>query len=161
MEDILTIILKDTYSLTQLRHRLRILKSNLLNTFFGGNPASASEIMPPQDLEWLKSLPPAFYQKFNKNNVYQVFTDLEGQITRLQTLVMYLPFEPDYPTLNQIGAFARKTFSPNLLLDIKLDPNLIAGTAFSWKGMLRDYSLRAQLAERKQEILQEFKKFLR
>ena len=35
MDEILAIILKDTYSLSQLKTRLRILKSNLLKTFFG------------------------------------------------------------------------------------------------------------------------------
>lgn len=153
--DILKIILTNTYSLAQLKARLRILKSNLLKTFFGGVTLN-------QDLGWLKSLPPSFYQKFSKDNAYQIFSGLEMEISKIKTLTIYLTFEPDETTLSQIGVYARKTFnSPALLLDIRLDPNLIAGTALVWKGVYKDYSLRAKIESRKEEILQGFKKFLR
>lgn len=158
MEDILNAIIKDTYSLGQLKHRLRILKANLVKSFFGSTediPLSA------QDLKWLRSLPQDFYQKFNKNNVYQIFTDLEEQSKKFTILVIYLTFEPDETTLAQIGSFSRKLFSSPMLLDIKLDPNLIAGAALVWKGVNRDYSLRSKIEEKKGEILGGFKKFLR
>lgn len=176
MDEILAVILQDTYSLTQFKHRLRTLKSNLIETFFGethlastsgeessfGTGPTPEVNLAPQDLDWLKSLPSGFYQNFTKDNVYQVFTNLEGEIPKLKILIMYLSFEPDDVTLNQIGQASRKAFaSPLLLLDIKLNPILIAGPALSWKGVLRDYSLKAKLTERKEEILQSFKKFLR
>ncbi len=167
MDEVLSIILKDTYSLSQLKHRLRVLKNNLLQTFFGethleGGPGLLPGELSPEDLNWLKSLSPQFYQNFTKDNVYQIFSDLDSSSLKLDTLTLYLSFEPDDITLSQIGSFARKTSnSPSLLLDIKLDPRLIAGTALSWKGVYRDYSLRAQLATKKQELWEEFKKFLR
>lgn len=158
MNDILFTILKDTYTLTQLKHRLRILKSFLLDSFFAGIKANT---LPPPDLNWLKSLPPSFYQQFNKDNVYKIFADLENNIKALQPLVVYLSFETDDSSTSQIGIFARKIFGSMLLLDTKFDPNLIAGVALSFKGIYRDYSLRAKIEERKAEILEEFKKYLR
>lgn len=158
MDEILNIILKDTYSLTQFNHRFRMVKSNLLTAFFGG-PA---ESMNPQDLNWLQSLPEGFYHQFTKDNVYDLLGKLENKNSRLMLLTMYLTFEPDDAAVNQIGAVARKTLGlPFLLLDIKFDPGLIAGAALAWKGVYQDYSLRAKIEARKQEILQEFKKFLR
>lgn len=160
-QEILNIILKDTYSLTSLKHRLRILKSNLLKTFFGGENNQTLSFT-AQDLNWLQFLPEGFYRKFNKDNVYQILTGLEKGISGLPTLTIYLTFEPDDTTLSRIGSVARKTFnSPFLILDIKLDPNLIAGAALVWKGVYRDYSLRAKVENRKLEIIGEFKKFLR
>lgn len=160
MDDILNIILRNTCSLAQLKHRLKILKSNLIKTFFGDQ--SDTESISPEDLNWLKSLPSDFYQKFNKNNVYRIFEDLDAGITKLQILSLYLTFEPDESALSQISAYARKTFNlPLLLLDIKLDPDLVAGTAISWKGQLRDYSLHAKMEEKKVEIGQGFRRFLR
>lgn len=158
MNDILTTILKDTYTLTQLKHRLNILKFYLLNSFFGGQ---AQESWSPPDLNWLKSLPTPIYQQFNKDNVYQIFTDLESKINQFQPLIIYLTFEPDDAAMAQIGAFARKTFKDLLLLDTKFDPNLIAGAALVWKGVYKDYSLRAKIEESKLEMLDSFKKFLR
>jgi len=160
MNELLSIILKDTYSLSQLKHRLRILKSNLLKTFFGGENQNLS--LTAQDLNWLKSLPSSFYQKFTKDNVYQILGGLEKGIPDLPTLTMYLTFEPDDATMSQIGSVARKTFnSPSLILDIKLDLKLIAGAALVWKGVYRDYSLRSKIESRKAEIFEGFKKFLR
>ena len=166
MNEILTTILKDTFSLTQFKTRVRLLKSNLLKAFFGSNAQNEdkSEGLPAatQDLNWLKSLPENFYQKFNKDNVYNIFSSLEKLSANLPILTIYLTFEPDDITLNQIGTFTRQTFnSSSLLLGIKIDPNLIAGTALVWKGVYRDYSLRAKLEEKKAEISEEFKKFLR
>ena len=159
MDDISAVILKDTYSLAQFKHRVKILKSTLLKTFFNSN--AQNQPLSPEDLNWLKSLPVDFYQKFNKDNVYQIFTDLEAKTTKLPTLTMYLTFEPDDITIDQIGAYTRRTFSSMMMLDIKFDPQLIAGTALVWKGMYKDYSLRTRINSKKEEILQEFKKFLR
>lgn len=157
MNDILNIILKDTFSLTLFKHRVKLLKSNLLKTFFGGESVPPT----PSDLNWLKSLPMSFYQNFNKDNVYQIFSELDQNCTKLPTLTIYLTFEPDETTIASIGTFARNTFGLPLMLDIKYDPRLITGAALSWKGVYKDYSLRAKIEERKGEILQNFKKFLR
>lgn len=158
-QDILNTILNDTFSLSQLNHRLRILKSNLLKKLFGGEAENLT--LSTQDLDWLKSQSSDFYQKFNKDNVYQIFSQIEKEIAKLPTLTMYLTFEADEATLAQIGTFARKTFGLPLILNIKLDPTLIAGTALVWKGVIRDYSLRTKIESKKAEILEEFKKFLR
>ncbi|MBU1032252.1 hypothetical protein KKE03_05040 [Patescibacteria group bacterium] len=157
MNDILNTILKDTFSHTLLNHRVKLLKSNLLKTFFGG----ASPTLTPSDLNWLKSFPESFYRNFNKDNVYQIFSDLEQNYAKLPILTIYLAFEPDEATVANIGAFTRKTFGLPFMLDIKLDPRLIAGAALSWKGVYRDFSLRTRIEEKKEEISQSFKKFLR
>lgn len=162
MNEILSTILKDTYSLTSLKHRLRILNSYFLKTFFGETEATVDIPLSTQDSNWLKSLPESFYQKFNKDNVYEIFSGLEKEIETLKILTLYLSFEPDELTLSQIGFSARKTFNLSLLLlDIKVDPNLIAGPAMTWKGVYRDYSLRAKLEEKKQDLSEEFRRFLR
>lgn len=157
MENILNIILKDIYTQTLLKHRLNVLKSYLIQSFFGNQAGAFAQV----DLSWLKSLPPGLYQNFNKDNVYKIFSDLEKQVSSLKTLTIYLTFEPDDLSLSQMGNFARKLFGNSLLLDVKYDPSLIAGTAFAWKGVYKDYSLRAKIGSRKTEILESFKKYYR
>lgn len=159
MSDILNTILSDTYTLTQLKHRLRILKNYLLKNFFGGDMKLAEAAT--ADLNWLKSLDHTFYQNFHQDNVYDIFTNLEAEIKKISPLTIYLTFEPDSSTCASIGMFARKRFNSSLILDIKYDPSLIAGAALVWKGVYKDYSLRAKIAEKKTEILQSFKRFLR
>lgn len=160
MDSILDTILKDIYAFNRLRHCLRVLKSYFVKSFFGEE--KETETLSPQDVNWLSSLPKDFYQTFNKDNVYQIFENLETAISQLQVLIIYLSFETNDQTIIQIGSFARSIFnSPRLILDTKYDPNLIAGCALTWKGVYRDYSLKVKIAQQKSEILESFKKFLR
>ena len=158
--EVLETILKDTYTVNKLKLRLRILKSYFLKALFGGE--AEKEALDQSELNWLNSVPPFFYQKFNKDNVYALFKQAEDKINQLLPVVVYLPFEANDQSIAQIGQFARITFNnTSLLLDIKHDPGLIAGCALVWNGVYRDYSLRAKIEERKAAILQSFKKFLR
>lgn len=159
-DQLLNTILRETYTLTQLKHRLSMIKIKFLQDFFGAK--KEQDLLSETDLTWLKSLPSDFSQSINHDNVYDVFEDLEKRVNSMPVLIIYLTFEPDEVILAQIGEMARKTFSQlNLLLDIKYDPRLLAGAALSWKGVYRDYSLRARIEERKQVILESFKKFMR
>lgn len=156
--DLLSIFLQNTYSLASLKHRLRILKLKLSHDFYGGE---VSESFSPQDLAWINSLPQPFLEKFTKDNLSEIFADMEEKINKLQTLVIFLPFETNDEVIQLIGAKARSTFTNQLLLDIKFDPNLIAGCAFSFRGIYKDYSLRARIEDKKETILASFKQFLR
>lgn len=160
IDQLLNTILKETYTLNQLKHRLSMLKLKFLQYFFGTEKKQS--LLSESDLMWLKSLPPDFSKSINQDNVYTVFEDLEKKINSMSVLTMYLTFEPDELSLTQIGEMTRKTFSNlTLILDIKYDPRLLAGAALSFKGMYRDYSLRSRIEERKLAILQSFKKLLR
>ncbi len=159
MDNTLNTILQNTYTLSQLRHRMSALKTYLEQQFFGAD--GSKDFMPQIDTSWINSLPPAFLQNFNKDNLASVFEELQRQITLLQTLTIYLTFNPDEQTIQQMGEFTRRTFSPLMMLDIKYNPNLIAGTALVWKGIYKDYSLRSKIEDRKGKILDSFKKFLR
>lgn len=158
MNDLLNTILKDTYNQTQLKHRLRILKSHLISQLFGAN----GQALATEDLTWLRSLPADFYHQFTKDSVYQLLAEGENQLQKIQTLIIYLPFELDDQATSNLGEAVRKTFAkPDLVLDIKYNPALIAGCALVWNGVYRDYSLRARIEEKKDEILEGFKKYLR
>ena len=158
MSDILSTILNNTYTLTQLNRRILVLKTFLEQQFFASQPPQA---LPSQPDPYLKTLPPDLLTKFNKDNLSTIFKDLEEEIQKIQALTLYLTFDPDETTIVSIGEFVRRTFASLILLDIKYDPNLIAGAAIVWEGIYRDYSLRSKIEEKKTEVLQSFKQFLR
>jgi len=158
MDNILNIILINTYTLSELRHRVSALKSFLEQHFFGGvKPTDLSD----KDTAWINSLPSTFLQSFNKDNLSTVFESLQREITQLKTLTLYLTFDPDSQTDEQIGEYVKANFKERLILDIKYNPNLIAGAGLVWKGVYKDYSLKSKIDQRKMEILESFKKFLR
>lgn len=157
MINILDAILKDTYTLTQLKHRVRILKSYLINQLF----AQTKLELGAEDLTWLNELGAPFYKMFNKDNVYQIFSKLEDEISKLPLLNIYLSFVTEARANSEIGQYIRKSFGKILLFDTKYDPSLVAGCALSWNGIYKDYSLKAKIEEKKVQILESFKKFLR
>lgn len=170
MNEILNIILKDTYSLSDLKHRLNILKTYIVQNLFGVDQSTQKQ--PAEtDLAWLKSLSPAFFQNFNKDNTYQLMSELDKTINQLKTLTIYVAFEPDSYSLILMGKYVRKTFSQPekttsstnfpILLDIKYDPSQIAGCALVWNGIYKDFSLRSGILDKRQLILDSFKKYLR
>lgn len=165
MNPTLAFILKDTYSTSMLKHRLRILKDYLLQNYFGEqgpkDKEDFSNSLSPEDETWLKALPESFLKQFNKDNVYKRFEELEKSMQSIPVLTVYLSFEPQESVLSQIGSAARNLFGPDILIEVKLDLSLIAGCALGWKGVMRDYSLKSKIEAKKGEILESFKKFLR
>lgn len=157
-DQILNIILKDTYTLSSLKHRVRILKSHLNKKFFG---EAEKEPLEDSDAKWLDSLPPQFFEKFTKDNALSEISELDGKINQIKPLTLYLAFEVNEQVSLAIGLRVRELFQPDVLLDIKLNPALLAGCALVWKGIYKDYSLKAMIEARKTEILESFKKFLR
>lgn len=156
MNDLLNIILKDTLTQTGLKHAMLILRAFLSQKIFGSRAQFA-----PNDLNWLNALPENFYQQFNSQNTYQLLEELTRETQKITPLVIYLAFETDEGIAAQICSFARQTFQkPNLILDIKLNPLLIAGCSLSFRGVYKDYSLKAKIEERKQDLITSFKKFL-
>lgn len=157
MDADLDIIVKDTYTISNLKSSLRILRAYFSKIFFG----AADLVLNEGDMIWVNSLPKDFLAKFDKNNTNQKIAELEKKISQLQPLTIYLPFEANDEAIKFIGELTRKLFNPKLPLDIKYNPTLLAGCALSWKGVYKDYSLRAKIEERKGEVLESFKKFLR
>lgn len=159
MEDqIFETILKNTYTVFQFKHRLRILKSNFNQKFYGGD----LQIEPAEDdINWMKTLPQTFFQSFTADNQAQIFTFLEGKLKETPALTLNLAFNPPDELINEMGEFYRQKFTSFKLIDLKFDLSLIAGCSMIWKGAYKDYSLKARIEERKEEIMQSFRKFLR
>lgn len=156
--NILEIILKNTYSLTQLKRRIRALKEYLSVKLY--STGDAYQYLDEQDAKWIKSLPEDFLSKFTSDNISTIFLEIEAEIQKLPILTIFISIEATEGVIEQIGSFVKNNFSSFKLIETKYDPNLIAGCALSWNGVYRDYSLRARVEEKKMEILQGFKKYL-
>ncbi|MBI2017776.1 hypothetical protein HYS92_01875 [Candidatus Daviesbacteria bacterium] len=158
MDQIFEAILGKTYTVFQFKHRLRILKSNFAQKFYGG----AILIEPTaEDLKWLKLLPETFFQQFTPANLEETFSFLESKLKQTPTLALNLAFNPPDELITELGEYYRKNFNSFKLIDLKFDLKLIAGCSLVWNGVYKDYSLKARIEERKEVILQSFKKFLR
>ena len=157
MDPIFETILKNTYTQSQFKHRLRILKSFVSQKLFGGQDSQLNET----DLAWIKTLPEAFFQNFTKDNCTDYFKAVEERLANTPSLMLNIAFEPNDEALSEIGQFTRTNFTSFKLLDFKYDPSVIAGCVLNWKGISKDYSVREAIEEKKEVLLESFKKFLR
>lgn len=157
MNDILNLMMENTYTLPDLKHRLRILKEYLEAQVFSKNTSLSFD---PEDSAWLNSLPSGLFSQFNKDNLPDIFTTLEQTIDKISPLTLYLSFEPNKEIVSAISAWLRQNLSQKPILEIKFDPGLIGGCALVKDGIYKDYSLKARIEEQKEVILTEFKKYI-
>ncbi len=158
MDPILQKISESSFTLSQLRHKVRILKEYLSHQIFAGTEAAPQ--FEPSDVSWLNSLGRSFLSQFNKDNIDQVFEKTESYLNTLKPLIIYIAFAPTDELDYQIGLFLRKNFRNMQIFEIRVDPNLIAGCALSFNGVYKDYSFRVMIESKREEILKSFKKFL-
>lgn len=157
--DILSTILKTTYTLRDVKHRIRILKSFIEQKLFGS--AKNIETLASEDTSWLQTLGPDFMAQFNKNNVTAAFEEAEQAIEKSEAVILYLPFQTDQATVDQLGVWFRQNLAKGFIFDIKLDPTLIGGCALVKGGIYKDYSIKSRIHEQRDQILTEFRKYVR
>lgn len=159
-EELFKSILVDTYTVRKLQKRVRVLKMYMLTKIFNSaiQPLEESEMQ--EEKEWFESIHFKFVSQITKDNVYQIFANLEERIKAIRLLTVYVAFEMPKDELTRFGKALREVYGPDFLFDIKFDPNVIGGAAFVWNGIYRDFSVRSMIESRKQEILSEFRTFV-
>lgn len=157
MEPYLEKILESTFTVSQMRHRVRILREHISRKLFNTSNTKQLELA---DLEWVNLLGKPFLDQFTKDNCDQIFKYLEDYLQNLKPLIIYFAFEPVKELNDQVGLMLRQNFTNHKVFDAKIDPGLVAGCALSFNGIYKDYSLRVRIAQEKEKIMQNFKKFL-
>lgn len=156
IQQLLDIILSQTYTQADALSRLQALKDLILFQLFQkGKEVSdlhAPEHSNPQTA-WLISIGTDFYKLFNRQNVYTLFDSLEAEIKKLKPLIVYLPIDLPEEAVTELGQYTRQMFGKNFLIDLKVDPTLLAGTALVWNGIYRDYSIRKKIEDNRTDII--------
>ena len=147
--------LANTYSTQQIRKRLQALKTALASRFFGGT----EESILLEEKNWLETLPQSFFQQFSESKMNDQLAQLEKELQGLATIIIYIAFEISEAEINALGVWIKKNIHPQRIFEIKIDPNVIGGCAFSWKGLYKDYSLRSKIELHREDILTDIKNF--
>lgn len=157
--NLLEIILQNTYTLDVLKKRIKTLKQkvNIELFHFKVDPKHQEQ----EYSAWINSLGKDFFKVFTRDDFQEVFEALDKKISEIQPLVIYFSFDPGPSQIILIGEWLREHFGKNFIFDIKLDYSLIGGCAFVWKGLYKDYSVKAKLAQNREKILGSFVNFLK
>ena len=88
--------------------------------------------------------------------------EVDKFIASLSPLTIYFVFMPEEGQVKEIGEWLRKSLNnPRLLFNVKVDPGLIGGCAVVYKGVYKDYSLKAKISENKGKLIEEFRKYFK
>lgn len=131
-----------------------LLRPYLEAKFFGGEADDFLEKLDRSQAEKLKILD---LTGLNQKNLAETLKSLETGIRQTATLALLLPFEPTGAQRRELKNFLQKKLAGGFLLDLKLDPSLIAGPLLIYKGLAKDYSVRQKLETRQEELAELFR----
>ena len=81
---------------------------------------------------------------------------LKKALGELSVMTLTLAFDPAESTINKLTSYVRKNLEEKIILEFKLEPNILGGTILEFKGLYRDYTLRTKLDDvfnnRKEEV---------
>ncbi|MDO8638957.1 MAG: F0F1 ATP synthase subunit delta [Candidatus Daviesbacteria bacterium] len=100
-----------------------------------------------------KSLPVVSEPVDRKLIDQNLITENRKQITKMDSLIIFTAIPLPEEQIPILGNFVRKTFPQIKLIDLKVDPTLIGGACISWKGNLKDYSLRKAISRQSSDSL--------
>lgn len=162
MSNILSQILASTYTSSRLTKRLRLLREYLNQSFFSKKyDFSSQSYVDKEDLEWIKNLDEQFLKQFKAESLDQTLDSLLEEAKKLPVLVIYIPVDFPDEEINRISQNVRQNLNKTILIDFKLDPTLLAGCAFVWNGVYKDYSLRKKIDANRESILAQLKGFMK
>lgn len=160
---LLEVILQDTFTKNLALKRVAALRNHLVNKLFKASESKAGKNITedPEITTWVLNLNPETLHGITASNVYKTFDNLEASIKLGEPLILYLPYELPAEEIMKIGYRLRADYGLQFLMDIQIDPNLIAGCALSYKGIYKDFSVKQKILDNKKEILAGFRKYVK
>lgn len=167
-KDLSRIFLTNVNTKIEALRRLRLLKGFLNQIFFEQQSKvdikqsidrffevsqDASEFIEVDKAFFLK-LGDDFYKQFNTRTLNKQLEELEATLNQVKGVIVYLPIELPQTEVEKMGQWFKVNVGEQTIMDIQYDPTLIGGAAFSYNGVLKDYSLRARITTQKEMILQ-------
>ncbi len=160
IENIFNNISADCFTIYQIARRLRILKERVSFKIYGGTEVGEKE-RTDEDIAFLNSLDVDFFKNFTREDFQELFKELERKLEETDRVVLYIPFEVQKANINDIGKWFKENFNKRYLIDFKYDPSLIGGCALVYGGVYKDYSLKTKIAQVRDEIVADFKSYVK
>ncbi|MBI2593628.1 F0F1 ATP synthase subunit delta [Candidatus Daviesbacteria bacterium] len=162
-------ILKDTFTLESFKKRARVLKLILEKKIFKSEDQSEDGQLPEtgkislnEEEQWASNFDEKILGQVNADNFRELFKVTDQFISDTTSLTIYFVFTADETQIKEIGEWLRRSLNnPNLIFDVKVDAGLIGGCAIAYKGVYKDYSLKAKISQNKEKLMEEFRKYLK
>lgn len=154
------------YSRADFAQRISLVREFFEFIFFTKRDASASKDGIEQfavyskksldDITFLRTLPPSFLDVFTQDSLYETLNRLSEDSKQLKTLSLTVPIALSRADVVAIGTWAHQELDPDLLLDVAVDPSVVAGCRLVWNNRLYDFSFDHYLTENKTALHEKF-----
>ncbi len=86
------------------------------------------------------------------SELFEKLEDAEKTIKQVQVVNLSVPIGLDIDEIIQIAQKAQVVFGQKVFLEIRVDPSLMGGCVFVWKGLVYDYSLKKTIQDKRKEF---------
>jgi hypothetical protein len=155
-----TALLIITYTKPDMLRRLRMIREYMEYKFFSNRENANLDgylrdnaIVGP-DAAALMSLGEEFFLAFTKANAYAYINALVDRVNLYPVMTVYIPFDPTYDDVVKLGVWFRDEVDKTIIMELHVEPRLLGGCAFSYKGIYKEYSLMYYLKKKRQDISQ-------
>lgn len=94
------------------------------------------------------------FNAFTQDNLYEELQKLWDAADDFPRLTLYVPINLHGESAASVGKWARGNLGERVILDIHIEPSVVAGATFVWQGKSYDYSVRKLLRNKREEIKQ-------
>lgn len=157
------IFISNTFTKSQVSHRLALLKHFLEYSFFSSQENITlkriedylEEKKEPKEvivsfLQWGED----FYGNFNDSNLYNLISQIEEEIKKFPVIYLYVPVNLNSGNVERIGKWLRQNVEKNILMEIKIDFMTAGGCGFVWNNTYYDFSFSYFLDKKKEDFIE-------
>lgn len=154
-DELLAIILSNTYTVQDIERRLSILRSCVEAALFTETDLSyleecalfLSDKAPAHDAEAIKEWGEPVLTAFSQSNLQARMKALESAVETLPVLTLYIPCTFPEDELKMLGDWCRAEYHPETLLDLHVDASVVGGCGLVSKDTYYDLSFSARKQE--------------
>ena len=81
------------------------------------------------------------------SNIKAFLTKMQEEVTSLPIMPITIAFEPKDQTLKTLSDWVQVNLKKQVLFEIKVDKNLVAGATITFKGKFKDFSIKEKFTE--------------
>lgn len=149
-------ILSTAYTVDMAHHQVAVLQDVLEQALYhavGGTNrplsrrfvAARNAVEDEVDRGALQSWGTEWLEAITRENLQTELQSLRKWLDTVPTLLLYVPVAFDTTTVAELSAWARQEINSSVLLDVKVDANMIGGCAFVHDAVYYDRSLHGRL----------------
>jgi hypothetical protein len=143
---------KNTFTVGDMRRRLGLLQESVEFALFDNKTTDTAAAIKAtiakrgtdEDVVAVTAWGDGVFAVFTSSNIRKYILALQEAVDMLPVMTMYIPVAFPETELADMAIWCREQCAPQLLFDVRIDPQVAGGCAFVWNDTYHDFSFLAQ-----------------